>query len=286
MLALIQELGGCLHKTDLQKYLFLLSTLQNEKSYDFVPYKYGCFSFQAYHDKRYLTETGYLLDNENWTLATDVNFKPSLSASDAACIRRTKLQFGSLRGDQLIHHVYTTYPYYAINSKIAEKILSSIELDAVETCRPKKTGSVLCSIGYEGKSLEEFLNILIKQNIKVLCDVRKNPISRKYGFSKNTLMNALISLGIEYKHFASLGIDTDKRKELVTQADYDKLFSEYEKTVLINNVRDVDVLRNVLGTSKRAAVMCYEKSPAQCHRTRVARAVLNSGADKIDFLEV
>ncbi|WP_348602891.1 DUF488 family protein [Bartonella tribocorum] len=40
------------------------------------------------------------------------------------------------------------------------------------------------TIGYEGKSLENYLNCLLENNIKILCDVRKNPISRKYGFSK------------------------------------------------------------------------------------------------------
>ena len=36
--------------------------------------------------------------------------------------------------------------------------------------------SYLPTIGYEGRSIDEYLNLLIKNNIKLLCDVRKNPI--------------------------------------------------------------------------------------------------------------
>ena len=40
-------------RTDFQKYLFLLS--QEQPSYHFVPYRHGCFSFNAETDKRRLT---------------------------------------------------------------------------------------------------------------------------------------------------------------------------------------------------------------------------------------
>ncbi|WP_200885350.1 DUF488 family protein [Jejuia pallidilutea] len=48
----------------------------------------------------------------------------------------------------------------------------------------------LFTIGYEGISLEHYLNKLIRNNIKLLCDVRKNALSMKYGFSKSQLKNA------------------------------------------------------------------------------------------------
>jgi len=63
LLALLEYFGGSLHSTDLQKYLFLFTRLQEEKSYHFVPYKFGCFSFQAYDDRRKLISKGILKKN-------------------------------------------------------------------------------------------------------------------------------------------------------------------------------------------------------------------------------
>jgi uncharacterized protein (DUF488 family) len=58
----------------------------------------------------------------------------------------------------------------------------------------------LFTIGYEGKGIEKFLNSLIKNNIKVLCDVRKNPLSRKFGFSKTKLEHLCKQIEIYYIH--------------------------------------------------------------------------------------
>lgn len=63
----------------------------------------------------------------------------------------------------------------------------------------------------------------------MLCDVRRNPWSRKYGFSKSTLSNACEGVGIRYEHLPELGIVSDARRNLETQADYDALFAHYER---------------------------------------------------------
>ncbi|WP_375627098.1 DUF488 family protein [Bartonella sp. MU37NMGALS] len=72
------------------------------------------------------------------------------------------------------------------------------------------------TIGYEGKSLENYLKSLIENNIKTLCDVRKNPISRKHGFSKRQLEKAVSNIDIEYMHMPELGIASEKRRNLKT----------------------------------------------------------------------
>jgi uncharacterized protein (DUF488 family) len=286
LLALIEEFGGYLKSTDLQKYLFLLSCNQQEKSYYFIPYKYGCFSFRAYHDKRTLTEKGFLVDSDDWKLSKKGNFREMLSFEEARDIWQTKKDFAHLTGDQLVKYVYENYPYYAINSEVATRILKPEELLEIDKQRPCKDGLTICSIGYEGKTLEEYLNILIQEDVKILCDVRRNPISRKYGFSQKTLMNALERLGIEYNHYPELGIASDKRGALVTQADYDALFAEYENTVLKKNFQSIKCLNSVLKHKKRIAVTCFEKLPQQCHRTIVAKAVLRECTGQINFLEV
>ena len=113
----------------------------------------------------------------------------------------------------------------------------------------------------------------IQKNIKVLCDVRKNPLSRKYGFAKKTLQNACESVNIKYIHLPELGIVSDKRKNLNNQTDYDNLFDEYEKTILPLQNKAIILIHDLLNNYGRVALTCYEALPKQCHRTRVAIAV-------------
>jgi hypothetical protein len=73
---------------------------------------------------------------------------------------------------------------------------------------------------------------LLESGITILCDVRRNPIRRKYGFSKNTLARTGENVGIRYEHLPELGIASEQRQGLDTQADYDALFDDYERTWL------------------------------------------------------
>ena len=56
-------------QTELVKWVFLMrqeSSLSSERSlYDFVPYKYGPFSFTLYHDLDDLSRLGYIAVGEN-----------------------------------------------------------------------------------------------------------------------------------------------------------------------------------------------------------------------------
>lgn len=276
LLALLEALGGNQLATDFQKYLFMFSQLcESEKSYDFVPYKYGCYSFQASADKKKLIEKGHLLDETAWTLAKPTSsYSSALSKSKNEKISVFVKQFSKLSGKKLITHVYKTYPYYATKSEIAADHLNSQELRKVHSAYPKEPSTPLfATIGYEGGSIEAYLNNLIKTQIRVLVDVRKNPISRKYGFSKNTLSLLLGKVGIKYMHMPELGIASADRKTLNTQRDYDRLFDRYEKTVLKKQTNAIESLYEIYKENKHIAITCFEKSHCQCHRSRVATAI-------------
>ena len=57
--------------------------------------------------------------------------------------------------------------------------------------QPKHASYAFFTIGYEGRAIDEYMNLLLENHVKVLCDVRKNPISRKRGFSKTALSEEL-----------------------------------------------------------------------------------------------
>jgi uncharacterized protein (DUF488 family) len=49
--------------------------------------------------------------------------------------------------------------------------------------------SGIVTIGYEGRTLGDFISTLSNHNVDLLLDVRLNAISRKPGFSKKALAN-------------------------------------------------------------------------------------------------
>ncbi|MEM0940525.1 MAG: DUF488 domain-containing protein [Bacteroidota bacterium] len=149
-------------------------------------------------------------------------------------------------------------------------MLSAEELDKVEAQKKTAEDLAFFTIGYEGITPENYLNKLIINNVKLLCDVRKNPISMKYGFSKNQLKNACESININYIHIPELGINSEKRSDLNTMNDYKRLFDEYEKTTLVENVDQLERILNLAHKYQRIAITCFEKEPRICHRSRVA----------------
>lgn len=274
LLSLLQLFDGELNKTSLQKLLFLLSRQQVEKSFHFVPYKFGCYSFQANADLGTLVKYGLVSElDKNWKKTDTKDYFLELKSKDQIAIRYIKNQFGMLSKDELIRLTYKNYPFYAINSTISSSVLNADELKRVEKQKPSKSEIVLFTIGYEGVSLEEYLNKLIVNDIRVLCDVRKNALSMKYGFSKSQLQNACKGVGIEYYHMPEVGIDSNKRQELHNQADYDKLFVFYRSTVLKNEIQKQKDILTLLKTKRRIALTCFELNIHQCHRKHLADSI-------------
>lgn len=279
LLALLEAFGGKLTAKSLQKYLFLFTRKQEIKAYDFIPYRYGCFSFQANQDIVTLGNYGYLeiteTDNGRFiTLKDQKNYATLLDLFDRQLLIDIKTEFGDLSQQELIHFTYVNYPYYAIKSSIANQILTPEELQKVEAQKRRFEEPTLFTIGYEGISLESYINKLILNDVKVLCDIRKNAYSQKYGFSKSQLQKACEGVGINYVHIPELGIDSDKRQDLRSQADYDRLFAQYEKTTLKTNSEYLKIINHYLDTDKRVAITCFEKNHVQCHRGRVAKQLM------------
>lgn len=272
LLSLLKSLGGEAKNTDFQKLLFLYTReYEEEPSYDFVPYKYGCFSFTSYADKRKLVERGYLEESENWKLRKD---GPELGYKEKQGMFRLNKQFENKRGTALIREVYSRYPETAWRSEIVDQSISDDDVKRrIKNARPTRKGKGLVTIGYEGKSLEAYLNLLLDDGVTILCDVRRNPLSRKYGFSKGTLSSSCKSIDIRYEHLPELGIASDQRRELNTQADYDALFEIYERESLPHQVEALGKIAFWIESGERVALTCYEHAPHQCHRHCVAEAV-------------
>lgn len=279
LLAILEQFGGELSRKLLQKILFLYCEQSNSNIYDFVPHKYGCYSFQAAADQAKLVHKGLLKDVDNWALIKPTGIFDTLGYKERDFIWTLKKQFGSYSQHDIIRYVYVNFPYYAIRSKIANELLSADKMKIIYSAIPNVQESLVCSIGYEGISLETYLNRLIQMNVSVVCDVRKNPLSRKFGFSKTSLKHALSCMDIDYIHFRDLGISSDKRQKLNSQSDYDALFDDYEKTTLREQQHSLSEIKALLSAGKNIALLCYEKLPQQCHRTCILKSLLRDFSD-------
>ncbi len=157
LLSLLDALGGTVANTDFQKLLFLYAQeWETEPSYEFVPYQFGGFSFTSYADKRRLIEQDLLVaDEQHWTLTAAG--RAAAQSPAASRLSRFAQAVAGKRGDTLIAEVYRRHPWYATRSKIAERVLpQATDRAAIAAARPAPQGPGLVTIGYEGRSLENY----------------------------------------------------------------------------------------------------------------------------------
>ena len=273
-MSLLQAFDGHLPKISLQKLLFLFAIRQSKPDYDFVPYHYGCYSFSANADLTAMVGHGLLSeDNTSFAKLDNVNYVTTLNDKDKKILIEIKETYGNLDTNSLMKLTYQNYQYFAIKSVKAKEILTDEQYAKVLLAKPNNTTTTLFTIGYEGISLEEYLNRLIKNDVKVLVDVRNNPLSMKFGFSKTKLKNFCASLDIEYLHIPQVGIKSEQRQELNSQTDYDKLFDTYKKSNLKETINYQEQILKLLQHKKRIALTCFEANICQCHRKHLAEAI-------------
>ena len=153
LLALVDAFGGEVGNLDFQKLLFLYCReVEEAPTYEFVPYKFGGFSFTSYADKRRLIEHGLLEDEERlWKLTPAGRVAAKVPPMVRVGMDRFARRRVGLRGDALVAEAYRNHPYYAIRSEIAERLLSGDAgaREAIAAARPAAGKPGLCTIGYE-----------------------------------------------------------------------------------------------------------------------------------------
>lgn len=125
-------------------------------------------------------------------------------------------------------------------------------------------------VGYEGHTLESFLELLVGAGIQRVIDVRALPLSRRRGFSKTPLSRALAERGIEYVHVRTAGNPFRDRKEPV-----ERRLALYAAHLAGHPAVLADV-EAAVGESK-AALLCVEADPRHCHRSLIAGQLLLRG---------
>jgi uncharacterized protein (DUF488 family)/DNA-binding Xre family transcriptional regulator len=159
-------------------------------------------------------------------------------------------------------------PAFLTVGAVAEALQVSLD----DLFQASKARPGLWSVGYEGRDIDSFVSSLVESHIDVVADVRLTPISRKKGFSKTRLGEALAEAGIEYTHLRGLGNPKDNRAPF-----WDGRLTEGRarfRGVLRSEEAQSDLDRLAeRARQSRVAVLCFEKDENRCHRQVVLETI-------------
>ncbi|HNO80574.1 MAG TPA: DUF488 family protein [Phycisphaerae bacterium] len=279
LLAILREAGGTASHLQVTKWAFLLK--QEAPSgggsafYQFLPYRFGPYSFCLYQEAASLTRNGLIedVDARRWRV-TELGERVAdeLKETVRADIRKIIKPFLKKRTNDLVEYVYSRYAWFTVNSELGPR-----------TTRPSASAAVYTA-GYEGLHIDGFLNSLMQNGIEQLVDVRNNPVSRRYGFHKSTLARLCEYVGIAYRHFPELGIASRDRRDLNNTLDREKLFALYERGLLPMRQRSIEAVA-ALVENKPTVLVCMEANHTLCHRSRLSNVVAEQCGLAIHHLE-
>ena len=239
------------------------------KFYNFYPYKYGPFSRMIFRDIIFLRSRGFLDQDEKKPSITQKgievirNVSPKVKQKTRRIIERFNTE------KEIEKHIYKNYPDYTVKSEKLRNLRNIIPFI-------RETG--IFTIGYESKDLDYFLDLLIRNKIDMLIDVRRNPFSMNFSFKGDILRKHLENIDIEYKHLPSLGIESELRKNISTSAEYKKLFRMYKERVIKENEEEINEIISI-GKKKRIVLMCFESNKNMCHRGIISHFIENKNIE-------
>lgn len=137
------------------------------------------------------------------------------------------------------------------------------------------------TVGHSTHKIEKFLDLLERNDVTAIADVRSSPFSRHNPqFNKDTLSAELKKRGIAY---VFVGKELGARSDDPSCYEGGKVrYGRLAKT----SVFEAGIERVLSGAQKyRIALMCAEKEPLDCHRTLlVSRALEQRGVSIFHIL--
>src|SRR4051794_13094206 len=131
----------------------------------------------------------------------------------------------------------------------------------------------LFTIGYEGKTPDEFLGELAAAGVDLVIDVRAVAASRRPGFSKTALANSVRERGIDYLHLRPLGTPAAGR-EAARKGRVAEMRRIYAGQLETPEAALAFEQALAAASERRAALLCYEADAAGCHRTMLAERMI------------
>jgi uncharacterized protein (DUF488 family) len=144
----------------------------------------------------------------------------------------------------------------------------------------------LYTIGHSTRSAEELLELLRRNGVRQLVDVRAFPGSRRHPhFGRDALRAFLTDAGVTYVHSPELGGRRAPRADAAPTAWREPGFAAYaDYMTTAEFARAIDQLL-ARAAAEPTAIMCSEAVPWRCHRSMISDAVVARGWEVAHILE-
>lgn len=141
----------------------------------------------------------------------------------------------------------------------------------------------LLTIGYEGTTIDAFVDTLKAAGVTVLADVRAVALSRKPGFSKTRLKERMESEGIRYVHFIDLG-DPKPGREAAREGRMNAFRAIYGDHLSTDAAQEALDALDHIAHNEQVCLLCFERDPSTCHRSIVADALRDRSDARVEHL--
>jgi uncharacterized protein (DUF488 family) len=144
----------------------------------------------------------------------------------------------------------------------------------------------LYTIGHSTRTAEEFLELLRRQGVRQLVDVRAFPGSRRHPhFGREALSAFLSANDVAYVHSPELGGRRRLRPDATPSAWRNPSFAAYADYMMTPQF--AGAIDQLLGRAaeQRTTIMCSEAVPWRCHRSMISDAVVARGHEVLHILE-
>jgi uncharacterized protein (DUF488 family) len=138
-----------------------------------------------------------------------------------------------------------------------------------------QSGPLACTIGYSNQPLDMFIELLRRNEIVPVFDVRTVPRSdHNPPFNRDTLPASLDANQIAYTYLPGLGGLRHTHVGSVNSAWRNLLFRGYADYMQLPEFADNVQWIAELASTERCALMCAEAVPWRCHRSMIGDALL------------
>jgi uncharacterized protein (DUF488 family) len=130
------------------------------------------------------------------------------------------------------------------------------------------------TIGFTGKSAEMFFDLLKKNSVKKLIDIRLNNVSQLAGFTKQHDLKYFLEkiLDCDYIHRPDFAPDENILKNYKTKKINWEMYAEQyiallNSRAIVSSIKEEEIINSVL--------LCSEHEPKYCHRRLLAEYLKN-----------
>ena len=144
---------------------------------------------------------------------------------------------------------------------------------------------LLCTIGFTGKTAEQFFDLLLGAGVEQVIDIRQNRHGQLSGFAKHPDLSFFLQkIGkIAYAYELQLAPSPELLKSYRSTKDW----PAYEASFLaVMKERGVPASFNTSSWPAKVALLCSEPGPEKCHRRLVAELLARHWRDQGDEVEI